>query len=120
LSYGIALCDGSQAIGELVQNEQLSAQAQLDDLEELRASAAARIAELRSNGVTPSWEDWALCPYVPNPDIFFPLRGEINETKVAKKVCAACTVRPDCYNYALETGQRQGIWGGNRFSKHSS
>lgn len=30
----------------------------------------------------------------------------------AKKVCAGCPVRAECLSFAMETGERDGIWGG--------
>ncbi|MFF7452150.1 MULTISPECIES: WhiB family transcriptional regulator [unclassified Streptomyces] len=35
-------------------------------------------------------------------------REQVNE---ARKVCASCPVRPDCANFAIETGERWGVWG---------
>lgn len=51
------------------------------------------------------------------PDIFFPedvpepdLRRQL--TIVAKEMCSGCPVKTQCFEYALETDQRHGIWGG--------
>lgn len=48
-------------------------------------------------------------------ELFFPLgkgaTAEAQERK-AKAVCARCPVRDDCLNWALETGQDGGVWGG--------
>jgi WhiB family redox-sensing transcriptional regulator len=30
----------------------------------------------------------------------------------ARSVCAACPVRPDCLDHAIDTDERHGIWGG--------
>ena len=30
----------------------------------------------------------------------------------AKRICAVCMVRSDCLDYAVEVGERFGIWGG--------
>jgi WhiB family redox-sensing transcriptional regulator len=56
-----------------------------------------------------AWQNYANCQGV-DPDLFFPARGD--STAEAKAVCAGCTVRADCLEYALETVQRFGIWGG--------
>lgn len=64
--------------------------------------------------ITPRpWMDDAPCRSVP-PDLFYPPPGGGGHegAKVAKSVCAACPVRLDCLNYALDTGERFGIWGG--------
>lgn len=55
------------------------------------------------------WMDDALCAQT-DPDMFFPEKG--GSTENAKKVCAACTVRLECLEYALRHNERHGIWGG--------
>ena len=45
-----------------------------------------------------------------DPDLFFPTTRE--ETDQALAICASCPVRPECLAYALEAGERFGIWGG--------
>jgi WhiB family redox-sensing transcriptional regulator len=55
------------------------------------------------------WLLQALCLGV-DPDLFFPERGA--STREAKTVCAACPVRPECLDYAIENGEKFGIWGG--------
>ena len=57
----------------------------------------------------PSWHDFANCLGV-DPDLFFPERGA--STKEAKEVCRGCVVRGDCLVYALQNGEKFGIWGG--------
>lgn len=34
------------------------------------------------------------------------------QVHVAQKICAACPVRPACEAWAIETGERFGVWGG--------
>jgi len=34
------------------------------------------------------------------------------EVAMAKRVCASCQVRTQCEQYAFETGQQHGTWGG--------
>ncbi len=56
--------------------------------------------------------------YVPcqdAPDIFFieksdPIGPE--KIRMSKKACGDCPVRLLCLEYALEAGERDGIWGG--------
>lgn len=56
-----------------------------------------------------SWADWAICGET-DPEAYFPEKG--GSTREAKKVCRRCEVRAECLQYALETDQRFGIWGG--------
>jgi WhiB family redox-sensing transcriptional regulator len=56
-----------------------------------------------------SWMLQAKCRGV-NPEEFFP--GDSNGFAAARRVCAECTVRPECLEYALENGIELGVWGG--------
>ena len=56
-----------------------------------------------------SWQDHANCLGV-DPDLFFPERGA--STREAKEVCRGCEVRHDCLEFALQNGEKFGIWGG--------
>jgi WhiB family redox-sensing transcriptional regulator len=56
-----------------------------------------------------AWQDQANCLGV-DPDLFFPERGA--STREAKEVCRGCVVKNDCLEYALENGEKFGIWGG--------
>jgi WhiB family redox-sensing transcriptional regulator len=55
------------------------------------------------------WQTEALCAQT-DPEAFFPEKG--GSTRDAKKVCASCTVRQECLDYALDNDERFGIWGG--------
>lgn len=55
------------------------------------------------------WQDRALCAQT-DPDAFFPEKG--GSTREAKRVCRSCEVRAECLDYALDRGERFGIWGG--------
>ena len=57
----------------------------------------------------PDWHDYANCLGV-DPDLFFPERGA--STREAKEVCRGCEVRHDCLEFALQNGEKFGIWGG--------
>jgi WhiB family redox-sensing transcriptional regulator len=57
----------------------------------------------------PTWRDDAACQYT-DPEAFFPEKGE--SVAMAKRVCSRCPVRTPCLDYALETRQRHGVWGG--------
>ena len=61
-----------------------------------------------------TWRDRAICRDT-DPDLFFPV-GTTGQALVqiarAKEVCNECPVKVDCLEYALETNQDSGIWGG--------
>lgn len=55
------------------------------------------------------WRDLALSGEV-DPELFFPEKG--GSARAAKRVCAACEVGAECLAYALDHGERFGIWSG--------
>ena len=63
------------------------------------------------------WQLKAACRG-PHASVFFPppyleKRDERRAREErAKGICADCAVRGDCLQYALEIGERHGIWGG--------
>jgi WhiB family redox-sensing transcriptional regulator len=61
-----------------------------------------------------TWRRLAICRDT-DPDLFFPV-GTTGYALVqidrAKEVCGECPVQSDCLEYALETNQDSGIWGG--------
>lgn len=62
----------------------------------------------------PPWWAEAACAEAEH-DLFFPAgdTGDaIRQIEEAKKHCAACPVREECLDFALETNQVYGIWGG--------
>lgn len=56
-----------------------------------------------------SWQDYGNCRGA-DSDLFFPDRGA--STRRAKQICAECEVRIECLNYAIDNGEKFGIWGG--------
>lgn len=70
-----------------------------------------------SRATTPAAQpDWssALCAQT-DPELFFPdgIGGAVHHrTKAAKKMCARCPVQPSCLDWALDTDQSYGVWGG--------
>jgi WhiB family redox-sensing transcriptional regulator len=57
-----------------------------------------------------------------HPELFYPEDIEDPDkraasTKAAKAICAVCPVQSDCFEYALNTNQRFGIWGGTEGSE---
>jgi len=63
------------------------------------------------------WQLKAACRG-PHSSVFFPPshfeRKDDKETREsrAKAICATCSVRRDCLNYALRIREPHGIWGG--------
>lgn len=57
----------------------------------------------------PDWRELALCAEV-GGDQWFPEQGE--SAAPAKRVCRSCPVTEPCLQYALDTDQRWGVWGG--------
>jgi WhiB family transcriptional regulator, redox-sensing transcriptional regulator len=63
------------------------------------------------------WREQAAC--VPYPAVLFfglddsesPGERRERETR-AKRICATCSVRGECLDYALRTREAYGIWGG--------
>ena len=56
-----------------------------------------------------AWQEDALCSQT-DPEAFFPEKG--GSTRDAKRICAQCTVKSECLEYALKNDERFGIWGG--------
>lgn len=81
-----------------------------------RADRARRFAPrtpdspIRRDAATPG--GWALqgaCTTT-DPEVFFPDKGE--SSRAAKRVCSGCPVIAECREWALDTGQEFGVWGG--------
>ncbi|MEU7086040.1 WhiB family transcriptional regulator [Streptomyces achromogenes] len=61
-----------------------------------------------------NWREHAACRHE-DPDLFFPIgtTGPAQvQTERAKAVCGSCPVRGQCLDWALDTGQSIGVWGG--------
>jgi WhiB family redox-sensing transcriptional regulator len=61
-----------------------------------------------------NWRERGACLLV-DPELFFPLSmaaGSQPQITAAKRICARCQVRGTCLDFALSTGQPNGIWGG--------
>lgn len=60
------------------------------------------------------WRHEAAC-LDEDPELFFPIGNSgpaLLQIEEAKKVCARCTVREPCLEWALGAGQDHGVWGG--------
>ncbi|MDQ0994110.1 WhiB family redox-sensing transcriptional regulator [Streptomyces sp. V3I7] len=56
-----------------------------------------------------SWQEDALCAQT-GADFFFPEPG--SSVREAKRICALCPIRTACLEYALDSDERFGVWGG--------
>jgi len=70
---------------------------------------------LRPNTQTDdAWRSHAACRNT-DPELFFPVGVTglaIDHTAAAKAVCSDCPVQAPCLEYALDTNQASGVWGG--------
>ena len=49
------------------------------------------------------------------PSLFFPVGTTgpaLDHISAAKAICAQCSVKEECLQYALESNQEAGVWGG--------
>ena len=72
-------------------------------------SRSTRRMRLAKPDLDTTWQEFSNCLGV-DPDLFFPERGA--STREAKEVCRGCVVREDCLEFALQNGEKFGIWGG--------
>lgn len=66
------------------------------------------------SGTTMDWRHDAACRDV-DPDIFFPVGSTgpaLAQVEAAKAICEACKVQRECLDWAIETAQDSGVWGG--------
>ena len=60
------------------------------------------------------WRHRAAC-LDEDPELFFPIGNTgpaLLQIEEAKAVCRSCDVRVECLDWAMETGQDAGVWGG--------
>jgi WhiB family redox-sensing transcriptional regulator len=68
----------------------------------------------QSNGQSWNWRRQAKC-LGSDPELFFPAGvtgAPLEQAQAAKRVCQSCPVRSPCLDFALETNQDTGVWGG--------
>lgn len=61
------------------------------------------------------WRQQANCKDILDPDLFFPVGTTgpaLEQTEQAKSICRGCAVRQQCLDWALQTHQDSGVWGG--------
>ncbi|RSS15373.1 WhiB family transcriptional regulator [Streptomyces sp. WAC05458] len=64
--------------------------------------------------VNTNWRDRSACREE-DPDLFFPIGNTgpaLLQIEEAKAVCRRCPVMERCLQWALESGQEYGVWGG--------
>jgi WhiB family redox-sensing transcriptional regulator len=64
--------------------------------------------------ITPDWRDLASWRES-EPNLFFPVGTTgpaVEQIDAAIAICSTCMVQEDCLQYALETNQESGVWGG--------
>lgn len=60
------------------------------------------------------WRNYAACRDV-DPELFFPIGNTgpaLLQIDDAKQVCRRCKVAEECLQWALDSGQDSGVWGG--------
>lgn len=60
------------------------------------------------------WRELSACRDS-DPSLFFPTGSTgpaIDQIDTAVAICGACLVQEECLQYALETNQEAGVWGG--------
>jgi WhiB family redox-sensing transcriptional regulator len=65
------------------------------------------------NAVT-DWRSVALCRDT-DPSLFFPVGttgAALDQIAAAQSVCLKCAARPECLEFALDSNQDSGVWGG--------
>lgn len=68
----------------------------------------------RNVDALPHWRDLAACDGG-DLEIFFPTSvtgPAVRQISQAKAICENCSVYAQCLEYALNTGQDYGVWGG--------
>lgn len=75
----------------------------------LDTEASAYDSEISNSEANLSWKRLGNCLGI-DSDLFYPERGVSSAN--AKKVCEPCVVKMECLNYAIENGEKFGIWGG--------
>lgn len=60
----------------------------------------------------------AACRDVPDPDMFFPEKGQALKGNDAIMICFSCPVRNECDDYQKRTDTRFGIWAGKYTKRH--
>jgi WhiB family redox-sensing transcriptional regulator len=57
------------------------------------------------------WVAFAACAGM-GPSLFYPRLGSTGYPAAAKRICTGCPVRFCCLEWAVASGEQQGMWGG--------
>lgn len=79
------------------------------DSEHWLAENSARTELARRSWTESNWLTKAACQGM-NPNLFHPNRSESEQP--GKAVCSLCPVQTHCLRYALNAGEKIGVWGG--------
>jgi WhiB family redox-sensing transcriptional regulator len=66
------------------------------------------------SAATDGWRDAASCRST-DPELFFPVGSTglaLDHIAAAKAVCTTCPVQAPCLEFALDSNQDSGVWGG--------
>ena len=69
-----------------------------------------------------TWRDRAAC-LDEDPELFFPIGNTepaFRQIEEARAVCLRCEVMDTCLNWAMETRQEAGVWGGQSAEQRQS
>lgn len=66
------------------------------------------------------WRSKAACAGYPNRMFFPSSEASASQIERAVAVCHVCPVTEECLEYAFETNQRAGIWGGTTEDERKS
>lgn len=86
-------------------------------LADTKASVIGDTLIAKGNQVTidiSHWQEQSACRQA-DPEMFFPIGSTgsaLDRIHIAKMLCESCKVTETCLNYALETNQEAGVWGG--------
>lgn len=61
-----------------------------------------------------NWRQYAACAGI-DGEVFFPTGNQhqiAHQTEQAKRICHRCPSQAQCLEWALDTGQHSGVWGG--------
>ncbi|MEU0017997.1 WhiB family transcriptional regulator [Streptomyces rochei] len=58
------------------------------------------------------WQDRAACVGLDSRVFYANGKHAREQVNAARKVCAACPVAAQCADFAIQTGEKWGVWGG--------